>query len=100
MNWTENPVAELTTERTFEIPEGILRARAALRHDLPALLANRRARGKWACYTGEGQVGIGKDFLALIRECVRRGLGDDMFIIERVQPNAGSDEEVEMESRY
>jgi len=44
-------------------------------------------------------VGIGDDYLALIRECVRRGIPDGAFIVERVEPGAGSDEEEEIESR-
>lgn len=83
----------------IEIPAGILRARAALRRDLPALLADRRTRGKWACYTGNGPVGIGADYFALIEEVVRRGIPGGEFIIERVEPGAGSDEEEEIESR-
>jgi hypothetical protein len=100
----ENPVAEIpepaVTESAFEVSPGILKARALLRADLTALLADRRSRGKWACYSSEGRVGIGNDHLALIRECVRRDIPDNAFIIERVEPGAGSDEEVEVESRY
>ena len=82
------------------VPERILKARAALRRDLPALLKDRRVRDKWACYSAEGRVGIGNDYLALIRECVMRGIPADAFIIERVEPGAGSDEEEEIESRF
>ena len=78
------------TELRTEVPIGILKARAALRTDLPALLADRTSRGKWACYSSEGRVGIGDDHLALIRECVRRGIPDDAFIVERVEPGASA----------
>ena len=81
------------------VAEGILKARAALRRDLPTLLNDRRVRGKWACYSSEGQIGFGDDYLALIRECVSRGIADDAFVVERVGPGAGSDEEEEIESR-
>ena len=87
------------TEASFEVPEGIRRARAALRRDLPALLASRWTRGKWACYTGDGKVGIGRDYLALVRECNRRGIPPTDWIIERIEPGAGSEEEEEIESR-
>ncbi len=87
------------TQIHTEVPLGILKARAALRTDLPALLADRKSRGKWACYSNEGRVGLGDDHLALIRECVLRGIPDDDFIVERVEPGAGSDEDVEIESR-
>lgn len=95
----EHPVAEVT-EPVSEVSAGILKARALLRADLSALLADRRSRGKWACYSSEGRVGIGNDYLELIRECVRRDIPDDAFIVERVEPRAGSDEEEEVESRF
>ena len=82
------------------IPEGILRARAALRRDLPALLADRRARGKWACYSCDGRIAIGTDYTALIRECVNRGIPDAEFVIERVTSRAGSEEEEEIDSSF
>ena len=86
-------------EVSFEVPEGIRRARAALRRDLPALLASRWTRGKWACYTGDGKVAIGRDYRALIRECNRRGIPPTDWIIERIDSRAGSEEEEEIESR-
>ena len=87
------------TEASFEVPEGIRRARATLRRDLPSLLASWWKRGKWACYTSDGPVGIGRDYRALIRECNRRGIPEDQWIIERIEPGAGSEEEEEIESR-
>ena len=86
------------TQPAEEIPEGILRARAALRRDLPALLASWWTRGKLACYTGEGKVAIGRDYLALVRECNRRGIPENEWIIERIEPGAGSEDEEEIES--
>ncbi len=90
---------EQTTEPAVEVPAGIRTARAALRADLPVLLADRRVRGRWACYSTEGRVGIGDDRRALIRECIRRGIPDDAFIVERVEPGAGNDDEEEIETR-
>ncbi|HJZ55099.1 MAG TPA: hypothetical protein VKE74_09085 [Gemmataceae bacterium] len=87
------------TQPSYEVPEGIRRARAALRRDLPALLASWWTRGKLACYTGEGKVRIGRDYSALVREAVRRGIPEDQYIIERIEPGAGSEEEEEVESR-
>ncbi len=75
-----------------ELPKGIRRSKAALRRDLPALLAVRRNRGKSVCYRGDERVGIG-DFLTLMGECNRRGFADDEFIIDRIEPGAGSEEE-------
>jgi hypothetical protein len=95
-------MTELTPEPSAPeilVAVGIPKARAALRRDLPALLNDRRVRGKWACYSSEGPIGIGDDYLALIRECVSRGIADDAFIVERVAPGAARDEEEEIESR-
>ena len=81
------------------VPEGILKARAAFRRDLPALLADRRTKGKWACYSGDTRIGVGTDYFALVDEIVRRGIPDGEFVIERVAPGAGSDEDGEIDSR-
>ena len=83
----------------FRVPEGIRRSRAALRRDLPELLASRRTRGKWACYQGDERIGIGRDYATLMRECNRRDIPDGEFIIERVEPGAGNDEEEEIDRR-
>jgi hypothetical protein len=88
-----------SAEILFEVPSGIREAKAALRKDLHKLLADPRSRGKWACYSRNGQVAIGENYLALIRECVKQGISDDAYIIERVEANAGSEEEEEIESR-
>ena len=84
-------------EAQIDIPEGIRRARAALRRDLPALMASWWTRGKWACYGVNGKIGIGKDSLALLKEALRRNTPEGEFIIERIAPGAGSDEEEEIE---
>jgi len=89
------PPAE--TEPPVEIPEGIRKARAHLRADLPALLASRWTRGKWACHSKDGRVKIGWNYMKLIGECIRRGIADDEFVIERVSPTAGSEEEEEID---
>ena len=86
-----------TIEKPIEVPEGIRRARAALRADLPQLLSSRWTRGKWACYGVKGKIGIGRDHLALLREVIRRDIPDGEFIIERIERDAGSDEEEELE---
>jgi hypothetical protein len=83
----------------WEIPEGIGRAKAALRRDLPALLADTRNRGKCVCYCGDERVGIG-DYATLIRECNRRALPDDAVIVERIAAGAGTEEEVELDRTF
>jgi hypothetical protein len=84
------------TEAHLDIPEGIRIARAHLRRDLPALLASWRTRGKWACYSSAGKVKIGRDYSALVRECSKRGIPEDEWIIERVELGAASEEEVDI----
>lgn len=99
-----DPISEPTSSAEkacdLEVPEGMRRAKAALRRDLPALLANRRTRRKWVAYGVDGQIAIGTDFIKLIEECVKRGIPDDEFIIDRVTPGAGSDEEEEIDSFF
>jgi hypothetical protein len=84
------------TDPTLEIPEGILRSRAALRRDLPALLASWWKRGKWVCYSRDTRVGIGRDYFKLVDECIRRGIPEGEYIIERIAPGAGSEEEEDL----
>ena len=86
-----------TIEKPIEVPEGIRRARAALRAELPQLLSSRWTRGKWACYGAQGKIGIGSDLRALIQGAVRTGIPEGELIIERIELGAGSDEVEEME---
>ena len=81
-----------------EMSEGIRRAKAALRRDLPTLLASRQNRGKYVCYHLGQRIGIDKDYFALIRECNRRRIPSSEFIVERITPRAGSVEEIEIET--
>jgi hypothetical protein len=65
----------------FEIPEGIRRSREALKRDLPALLADRRLRGKTIAYANGERIGIHRDELPLLREAFRRGYRDDQIYV-------------------
>ena len=85
------PAQPIELDPPVDIPEGIRKARANLRRDLPSLLASRWTRGKWACYSAQGKVAIGRNYRKLIRECNRRGIPPDDWIIERIEPGAGSD---------
>jgi hypothetical protein len=98
MNEVIPPTAPADAEPPIEIPEGIRKARAHLRADLPALLASRWTRGKLALYSKNGRVKIAGDFLKLLRETSRRGLAGDECIIERIEPGAGSEDEEEIDS--
>jgi hypothetical protein len=90
------PTPPAEQESSFEIPEGILKARAHLRADLPALLASRWTRLRFALYSKDGRVKIAWNYLDLVREANRRGLADNEFIIELIEPGAGSEEEVDL----
>jgi hypothetical protein len=96
---TQKPSTPAQQPVVSEIPEGILRSRAALRKDLPGLLAHRRNWGKLICYRGNERVGIG-DYVTLMRECNRRGFRDDEFVIVRIRPDAGSEVEEEIDRSY
>lgn len=81
------------TEQSFEIPEGIRHSLAALRRDLPELLASWWKRGKWVCYAGDERIGVSRDYFALVAACVKRGIPESEYVIERIAPGAGSEEE-------
>jgi hypothetical protein len=70
----------------FEIPEGIRRSREALKRDLPALLADRRLRGKTIAYANGERIGIHRDELPLLREAFRRGFRDDEIYVGMIEP--------------
>src|SRR5687767_11921191 len=67
------PPAAPVSEAEIAIPEGIRRSSAAIKRDLPALLASRKTRGRWVCYRGDERIGVNKDYFELERECIRRG---------------------------
>jgi hypothetical protein len=69
------------------VPAGIRRSQAAFWRDLSALLRDRGNRGRWVAYHGDERVGIGS-YEELIRECLRRGLGDDAYDLEVIEPHA------------
>jgi hypothetical protein len=92
------PTPPVEAEPPIEIPEGIRKARAHLRADLPALLASRWTRGRIALYSKDGRVKIGRDYHKLIDHAIVCGIPDDEFVIERIEPGAGSNEELEIES--
>jgi len=81
------------TEQSLEIPSGIRRSLAALRRDLPELLASWWKRGKWVCYAGDERIGISRDYFALVAVCVKRGIPEGEYIIDRIESGAGSEEE-------
>src|SRR5882672_1802892 len=71
-----------------EVPLGILRSQQAFWRDLPELLKNKKNHGKWVCYHGAERVGIAAKSDDLIRECLRRGLKDDQYDLDVIEPHA------------
>jgi hypothetical protein len=65
----------------FEIPAGIRRSREEQRRDLPKLLENQKLFHPWAAYHGDERIDIARNKVALLRECLRRGLrADECYI--------------------
>jgi hypothetical protein len=71
---------------SFEVPPGILRSQQAFWRDLPDLLKNKRNHGKWVCYQGDARIGIAGTQRELIQECLRRGLRDDEYDLDVIEP--------------
>jgi hypothetical protein len=70
----------------FTLPEGIHRSREAFFRDLPELIKCRDLRGKWVAYHRDERVGVAVDDEPLIRECIRRGLKADEYIVDVIEP--------------
>jgi hypothetical protein len=79
----EHPPRE---EPVIAVAPGIRRSQAAMRRDLPGLLADPRLRGKFVAYHGDERVGIADRMWDLIEECQRRGLADDTYDIGVIEP--------------
>ena len=69
------------------IPPLIKQAQMAFFRDLPKLLIERP--GKWIAYQGERRVGFASNDLELYRECHRRGIPEDEFLVLCIEPEAG-----------
>jgi hypothetical protein len=89
----------MTTAADTEIQEGIRRARAALRADLPKLMASWWTRGKLACYGVHGRIAIGRNYLRLLRYAIQLNVPDSDFIIEKITWRAGCEAEEEIDGR-
>ena len=82
-----------TTSSHDEVPEGTRRARAAFIRDFPALIANRRTRGKYVCYHKEECVAVNSDYFAMIREVVAKNIPEDASLIIKVTTSAGREQQ-------
>lgn len=84
----EGSAAPHTSEVASDVPPGILRSQQAFWRDLPELLKNKRNHGKWVCYHGDERVGIARTQREIIKECLRRGLKDDEYDLDVIEPHA------------
>jgi hypothetical protein len=76
-----------------EIPPGIQRSLAAFRRDLPTLLADKKLYRCWVAYHGDERIGIARSADELYRECFRRGLKREDFVVCWIMPEIPPDEE-------
>jgi hypothetical protein len=83
-----------------EIPPGIRRSQEALRRDLPELLKNKRLCRRWIAYHGDERIGIARDQVTLLRECIRRGFAEDEYYIGMIIPTELVEEEEITERCY
>jgi hypothetical protein len=67
------------------IPEGIADSIATFRRDLPTLLEEHA--GDWVAYNGDRCLGFGNSKTDLYQQCLDRGIDDDRFIVEFVEPD-------------
>jgi len=75
------------------VPPGISKSQAALRCDLPALLASKTLYHGWVAYHGDEQIGVARTKIALIAECRRRGLSHDQYYVAWIDESELIEEE-------
>lgn len=89
-NRTERTVTELTPEAKSSdavVPEGIQKARAAFLRDFPALMADRRTRGKYVCYHNDARVAVAKDYVSIVRKAIELKIPEDASLFFKVDPD-------------
>ena len=100
------PPRELTDEERASQIEDLLNSEPlpiitksidAFRRDLPEMLKTHR--GKWVAYHGDERISFGKTKTGLCRECRRRGLTRNEFVVCGVEEGVfDPDEEFELTS--
>jgi hypothetical protein len=80
------PTPKPAEEAGFAVPPLFRRSQEAFWRDLPELLKSRRTRGKWVAYHGDERIGVARTDDDLIRECLRRGLGDNAYYLDVIEP--------------
>jgi hypothetical protein len=88
------PSPRLENPDAYQVPEGIRRSKEAFLRDLPALMARKRLRGRWAVYHGDRQLGIWRNPQRMDRDLIKRGLKDDEYYAGVIRPHE-EEEEIE-----
>jgi len=84
------PAAEPTAEHVSTISPMVAKSQEAFRHDLPDLLHDRYRW--WVAYHGDERIGFAKSKRELYRQCLRRGLSEDQFVVRCVVPDAADNQ--------
>jgi hypothetical protein len=69
-----------------DAPPLFRRSQEAFWRELPMLLKGRRTRGRWVAYHGDERIGLAPDSQALLRECLRRGLRENDYYLDVIEP--------------
>lgn len=75
------------------VPPGIKESQAALRRDLPALLANKKVYHWWVAYHRDKRIGVARTKIALIAECQGHGLSHDQYYVAWIDESELIEEE-------
>ena len=81
--------SEPTTGHACGISPMIAKSQEAFRRDLPQLLKSRYRW--WVAYHGDERLGFGKTETQLYKECFRRDLTEDDFVVRSIQPDAAEE---------
>jgi len=68
------------------VPHLFRRSQEAFWRDLPGLLKGWRTRGKWVAYHGDERIGVAPDSQTLLREWLRRGLRENDYYLDVIEP--------------
>lgn len=83
---------EATSDRTTDVPEGILQARTAFLRDFERLYSDRKTREQFVCYHRQDLVAVTPEYGSMIRELSNRGIPEDAYLIFKVTPAEQSEE--------
>jgi hypothetical protein len=71
----------------FGVPPLVEQAQKAFYRDLPRLLQERP--GPWVAYHGDKPLGFARTQAELYRECLRRGIDEEEFVVQCIEPEVG-----------